>query len=209
MYILSKIKCIKLRQNSSSSTAAATSPPSDLWSWAYIVICNLTILDEMETNLWVQVFLTECDTTRLGLSEVRLPFIIAVLPTLRISESFTKTKTLLFWKQNISCREIAKVGNTVTIGDVSASPWRTRTEERIGRVIILLLLQNLFASWNYSEQAMAPKSSNRTLSSIPLAHCGGGSRHFLLCPSTAFLLHVLSQNTIVPLDFWKCEKNFR
>ena len=31
--------------------AAATSPPSDLWSWAYIVICNLTILDEMETNL--------------------------------------------------------------------------------------------------------------------------------------------------------------
>ena len=31
--------------------------------WTYIVICNLTILDEMETNLRVQVFLTECDTT--------------------------------------------------------------------------------------------------------------------------------------------------
>ena len=91
MYILSKIKCIKLRQNSSSSTDAATSPPSDLWSWAYIVICNLTILDEMETNLWVQVFLTECDTTRLGLSEVRLPFIIAVLPTPRNCRIFTKT----------------------------------------------------------------------------------------------------------------------
>ena len=75
-----------------------------------------------------------------------------------------KLWNLIFLSQKSpNCNEIAKVGNTVTIGDVSASPWRTRTEERIGRVIILLLLQNLFASWNYSEQAMAPKSSNRTL----------------------------------------------
>ena len=121
--------------------------------------------------------------------------------------NFEFEKRIFFWKLSPICHEIAKVGNTVNIGDVSASPWRTRTDERIGRVIILLLLQNLFASWNYSEQAMAPKSSNRTLFLYSFCTAVAAAAIFF-CPSTAFLLHVLSQNTIVPLDFWKCEKNF-